>query len=122
MAVADPTYVQNTHRCGARAASNNIWTLKNAVALLPPLHLDDPITRIGNRLLDNTTRVTINIPAAPPRCSKVFEQWAKAWILDLMDECHSKMAIGTDGSYKTKGKGISAFVVQKANQTLASEA
>ena len=92
-------------------AQDNIWMIKEAVAQLPPLDLLHPITRVGNRLLDCTTRVRITIPAAPPRVSKVFQQWAEGWMCQCYEDAKDCVVIGSDGSYKIKGQGISAFVI-----------
>ena len=89
--------------------------------MLPPLKLHDPVTRIGSWLLDHTSRITINITAALPRKSKVFNQWAKAWLHDCHNATIDKTAIGSDGSYKIKGQGVSAFVVQQNNSTVFSQ-
>ena len=101
--------------------TDNIWTLQEAVRLLPPLRLADPVARIGNRLMDNSSRVSINIPAAPPRWSKVFEQWAKAWIWEAYSDCLIGTSIGTDGLYKIKGKGVSTFVIQRNQQIVETK-
>ena len=42
----------------------------------------------------------------------------KAWIQTAYADCNGHTIIGTDGSYKTKGKGVSAFVVQHGNAVL----
>ena len=100
------------HRYGQRPPQDNIWLLKEAVQQHPPLALLDPLTQIGNRLLDCTTWVRITIPVAPSQVSKVFEQWPGGW----MQQCHTnaadKIIVGSDGSYKIKGQGASAFVVK----------
>ena len=85
------------------------------------LLLQDPVTRIGSQLLDCTTCVTVTIPAAPPRASKVFDQWAQAWIQNSYRDCKGKTVVGSDGSYKIKGQGISAFVVQHDNVMVATD-
>ena len=104
--------------CHKRPLSDNIWIAKKALVDQPPLLLNNPVTRIGSRLLDCTSQVVITIPSAPPRSSKVFEQWSKAWIQTAYNDCIGRMVIGTDGSYKTKGQSISAFIIQSEEQVL----
>lgn len=84
--------------------SDNIWFIKEAVETLLPLLLQDPVTHIGNRLLDNSSRIIINIPVALPWASKVYDQWAKAWLSKYQLDSVDKMAISMDGSYKIKGQ------------------
>ena len=91
------------------------------VATLPLLQLHDPIACIGSHLLDYTLRITINILVAPLHKSKVFDQWAKAWFQDCHDITAGQIAIASDGSYKVKGQGVSAFVVQCNNTTIFSQ-
>ena len=98
--------------------TDNIWIVKAATAVLPPLHLEDPVTCVGNRLLDCTSRISITIPATPLCSSKVFDQWAKAWMQAAYSDSTGKTVIGTDGSYITKGQGVSAFVVQSDIEVL----
>ena len=105
-----------------RPKNDNIWLLKKAIAELPPMQLDDEVTRIGERLLDRTNRVKVNIPAAPPRSSKVFPQWAEGWLGACMKDADNILAIGTDGSYKKKGQGVSAVVAQHNHVTTHTEA
>ena len=104
-----------------RAKADNIWIIKEAIAELPPLQLCDPITRIGSRLLDITDRVIITIPAALPRSSKVFSQWAEGWLRECHNDSKSILAIGSDGSYIKKGQGVSAFVVQMDQHMVHTE-
>ena len=99
----------------SRAPADNLWIATGAVAVLPPLHLTDHITCVGDRLLDRTCHIQITVPSAPPRSSKVFEQWATSWIQQAYADSHDKTIIGMDGSYTTRGQGSSAFVVQTAN-------
>ena len=120
LAVAPVVHQLRGHRQAQRPSADNIWQLQAAAKEISPLHLRDPITRIGNRLLDSTTRVKITIPAAPPRASKVFEQWAVGWMCRCRDDLPGKTVIGSDGSYKIKGKGVSAFIVQRNGQTIHS--
>ena len=98
--------------------SNNIELIRHSIKDVPTLNLTDPITCIGCRLLDCSTRIRINIPAAPPRASKVFEQWYKAWFQQCYKESTRGISIGTDGSYKIKGQGTSAFVVMNGNDVI----
>ena len=103
-----------------RPPSENIWIAKATISQLPPLKLLDPVTRIGNRLMDCASRVVINVPSAPPHSSKVFEQWAQAWIQAAYADCVGVTVIGTDGSYKTKGQGVSMYVVQQGRSIICT--
>ena len=95
MANASVTHMQQDCRPGNRPPQDNICLLKAAVDQLPPLDLRNPIMHIGNRLLDCTTHVQIVIPAAPPRTSKVFEQWANGWIKQCYSDAVDKVIIGS---------------------------
>ena len=68
-----------------RPASNNIGIIRKSIIKVPTLCLTDSITRIGCRLLDFSMCVHIIIPSTPPRASKVFEQWYKAWFQECYD-------------------------------------
>ena len=103
-----------------RPPSNNVWLLKAAVAELPPMALHNPVAHIGCRLLDNSTCVQLTVPVAPPHSSKVFDQWAAAWIRQCMTDIIDKTVVGSDGSYSIKGQGVSAFVVQCDRVTIHS--
>ena len=96
----------------------SIWIVKKASTDIPLLLLQDPVTCIGSQLLDCTSRVLITIPAAPPQSSKVFAQWAQAWIQKAYNDSTDCTIIGMDGSYKIKGQGVSAFVVQVGDTVL----
>ena len=85
-----------------RPVSNSIWLLKESVHSLLPLMLNHPATCVGNRLLDNTLCIRVTIPAAPPRKSKVFDQWAKGWISTAQKDCIDITSVGMDGSYKLR--------------------
>ena len=89
--------------------------------MLPLLKVHDPVVHVGSRLLDSMSCISANIPVAPPCRSKVFDQWAKAWFQDCHDTMVSQTAITSDGSYKVKGQGVSAFVVQSNNVTTFSQ-
>ena len=123
LATSPPFHGQATlPRHQSRPKSDNIWILKEATAELPPMHIDDVITRIGAQLRDRTNKVTVNIPAAPPRSSKVFTQWAEGWLKKCHTDASHITAIGTDSSYKKKGQGVSTFVVQYHHHTICTEA
>ena len=113
MALALPVHHHDKRRAVRRSPQENIWLLKEAAEKLPPIKLLHPITRVGNRLLDCTTCVRITIPAAPPRASKVFDQWAEGWMRSCHADAVGQIIVGSDGSYKVKGQGVSAFVVQE---------
>ena len=66
MADAPVLHLQQTARHARRSLHDNVWVIKDAVTQLRPLDLLHPMTRVGNRLLDRTTRVCITIPVAPP--------------------------------------------------------
>ena len=85
---------------------DNIWLLKGMVTKLPPLALHDPVTQVGNRLLDNTSHISVNIPSAPARMLKVFHQWVASWMHQCELNLANKTAIGMDGSYQIKGKAL----------------
>ena len=103
-----------------RPRTDSIWQIKEAVKELPPLSLNDPLTRIGNWLLDCTMQVIITIPAVPPCASKVFDQWASGWLRQCQVNLANKTVVGSDGSYRIKGQGVSAFVVQHDGITIHS--
>ena len=104
----------------AHQPPHNIWHLKEAVQQHPLLALHDLLTRVGNRLLDCTTWVHINILAAPPQASKVFDQWSEGWMRQCNDDSDDKTIVGSDGLYKIKGQGVSTFVVQQDGVTTHS--
>ena len=120
MAAAPTTHHRRPTRNIHHSPHDNIWILKEAVRQLGPLDLLHPVTRVGNRLLDCTNRVRITIPAAPPHASKVFDQWAEGWLRQCYDDAEGKIVVGSDGSYKVKGQGVSAFVVQTQDITVHS--
>ena len=95
----------------------NIAILQTAIWDIPPMQLHDLATHIGNRLLDSTSHISISIPAAPPRSSKVFQQWVTAWLEKSTKDLIDVIGVGSDGSYCTKGQGTSAFVIQWDNIT-----
>ena len=121
MAEAPSLPILREYKRAQRSSHDNIWLLKKAVEELCPLDLLHPITRTGNRLLDGSTRVTISIPPAPPHSSKVFQQWADGWMQQCYADTKDKLVIGSDGSYKLKGQGVSAFVVQEQGTTIFSQ-
>ena len=98
-----------------RTAQTNLALLQDAIKEVPVMNLHDPATRIGNRLLDSTSRVLVTIPAAPPCLSKVFQQWATAWMQQSTLDLLNKTNVASDGPYCLKGQGTSAFVVQIGN-------
>ena len=117
----DPLVIHAHHHWHPpRIINNNILLLKDVVRNLPAMALHDPATRIGNRLLDTCHHIMVTIPASPPRSSKVFAQWAAAWMQQCQGDLFHKTGIGSDGSYQIKGQGVSAFVVQQDNVVIHS--
>ena len=108
-----PNVPHNWQPLGIQCA--NIAILQTAIRDIPPMRLHDHATHIGNRLLDSTGRISVVIPAAPPRSSKVFQQWAIAWMDQNRSDLHDVTSVGSDGSYRIKGQGTSAFVIQRNN-------
>ena len=96
-------------------ACDNIAILQVAIKQLTQMCLHDINARIGNRLLDSTSHVSITIPAVPPHSSKVFQQWASAWMHKSQSDLLHLTGVGSDGLYSTKGQGTSAFVIQRDN-------
>ena len=60
------------------------------------------------------------IPLAPPRAAKVLEQWADAWKRQCYADAHDKILVGSDGSYKIKGQGVSVFVIKQQDVVIHS--
>ena len=106
------------HRQPLGVQRANIAILQDTICEIPPMNLHDHATRVGNRLLDSTSRISVTIPAAPPRSSKVFQQWATAWMRQSTTDLLNVTGVGSDGSYRTKGQGTSAFVIQCNNSTI----
>ena len=106
------------HRGPLGIQRSNIAILQATIRKIPPMNLLDHATRIGNRLLDSTSRISVTIPAALPRSSKVFQQWATAWLAQSTKDLRGVIGVGSDGSYCTKGQGTSAFVIQHNNVTI----
>lgn len=102
-------------RTFCRPPSDNIGLICDSIKEVPALQLKDPISHVGSRILNCSSRVTITIPAAPP---SVFEQWHKAWFQQCYLDAAHAISIGTDGSYMARGQGSSAFVVLQGNQVV----
>lgn len=102
------------------AVSNNIGIIKCSYVEVPSLFLRDPIACIGSRVLDYSSHVRLNILAAPPRTSKVFEQWYRAWFQSCYEDAKEATCVGTDRSYKVKGQGVSAFIVMNGDNVIHS--
>ena len=101
--------------------SDNISLICDSIQEVPALQLQDPISRIGSRILDCSDHITITIPAAPPRASKVFEQWHKAWFQQCYLDAVHTISISTDGSYMARSQGSSTFVMLQDNAVLHTQ-